>query len=75
MKKQSARQERNGDVVHMTSYAPLLAKEGHTQWNPDLIYFNNREEKYDFNSKDIYDTRPLKPVSYAHLHRQRPVLQ
>ncbi|WP_210463551.1 alpha-L-arabinofuranosidase C-terminal domain-containing protein [Rufibacter roseolus] len=37
--------ERNGDVVHMTSYAPLLAKEGHTQWNPDLIYFNNTEVK------------------------------
>ena len=35
--------ERNGDVVHMTSYAPLLAKDRHTQWNPDLIYFNNRE--------------------------------
>lgn len=33
--------ERNGDVVAMTSYAPLLAKEGHTQWRPDLIYFNN----------------------------------
>ena len=37
--------ERNGDVVHMTSYAPLLAKEKHTQWSPDLIYFNNREVK------------------------------
>lgn len=37
--------ERNGDVVHMTSYAPLLAKDRHTQWNPDLIYFNNREVK------------------------------
>jgi len=37
--------ERNGDVVEMTSYAPLLAKEGHTQWNPDLIYFNNNEVK------------------------------
>jgi alpha-L-arabinofuranosidase len=35
--------ERNGDVVSMTSYAPLLGKEGHTQWNPDLIYFNNTE--------------------------------
>jgi alpha-L-arabinofuranosidase len=33
--------ERNGDVVQMASYAPLLAKEGHTQWRPDLIYFNN----------------------------------
>lgn len=37
--------ERNGDVVHMTSYAPLLAKDRHTQWSPDLIYFNNHEVK------------------------------
>lgn len=37
--------ERNGDIVSMTSYAPLLAKEGFTQWNPDLIYFNNNEVK------------------------------
>jgi len=37
--------ERNGDVVSMASYAPLIAKEGHTQWNPDLIYFNNVEVK------------------------------
>jgi alpha-N-arabinofuranosidase len=33
--------ERNGDVVSMASYAPLLAKKGFTQWNPDLIYFDN----------------------------------
>lgn len=37
--------ERNGDVVSMTSYAPLLAKEKHTQWNTDLIFFNNTEIK------------------------------
>ena len=37
--------ERNGDIVSMASYAPLLAKEGHTQWNPDMIYFNNTEIK------------------------------
>ncbi len=37
--------ERNGDIVEMTSYAPLLAKEGFTQWRPDLIYFNNRDVK------------------------------
>ncbi len=37
--------ERNGDVVVMSSYAPLLAKEGHTQWNPDMIYFNNTQVK------------------------------
>ncbi len=41
--------ERNGDVVVMSSYAPLLAKEGHTQWNPDLIYFNNTEVKPTVN--------------------------
>ena len=35
--------ERNADVVVMSSYAPLLAKHGHTQWNPDLIYFNNTQ--------------------------------
>jgi alpha-L-arabinofuranosidase len=56
--------ERNGDVASMTSYAPLLAKEGHTQWNPDLIYFNNTEVKptvdyfvqllFGQNSGDIY---------------------
>ncbi len=34
--------ERNGDIVAMSSYAPLLAKHGHTQWNPDLIYFDNQ---------------------------------
>ncbi len=33
--------ERNGDVVVMSSYAPLLAKDGHHNWNPDMIYFNN----------------------------------
>ncbi len=34
--------ERNGDVVALSSYAPLLAKQGHTQWRPDLIYFDNK---------------------------------
>jgi alpha-L-arabinofuranosidase len=33
--------ERNGDIVHLASYAPLLAKQGHTQWLPDMIYFDN----------------------------------
>lgn len=37
--------ERNGDIVSMTSYAPLLAKDWHTRWRPDLIYFNNMEVK------------------------------
>lgn len=33
--------ERNGDIVDMTSYAPLFARKNATNWNPDLIYFDN----------------------------------
>jgi alpha-L-arabinofuranosidase len=33
--------ERNGDIVKLSSYAPLLAKKGFTQWNPNMIYFDN----------------------------------
>jgi alpha-L-arabinofuranosidase len=62
--------ERNGDVVEMASYAPLLAREGHTQWNPDLIYFNNTEVKptvgyytqqlYGQNAGNIYVKSDMK---------------
>jgi len=61
--------ERNGDVVSMASYAPMLAKEGNTQWTPDMIYFNNSEVKpttgyqvqklYGQNSGDQYVTNNL----------------
>lgn len=33
--------ERNGDIVCMTSYAPLFARKNATNWNPDMIYFDN----------------------------------
>lgn len=33
--------EKNADVVVMTSYAPLLCKDRHHNWNPDMIYFDN----------------------------------
>ena len=33
--------EQNGDIVTMTSYAPLFAKKNATNWNPDMIYFDN----------------------------------
>jgi alpha-L-arabinofuranosidase len=33
--------ERNADVVHMASYAPLLAHVDAWQWRPDLIWFDN----------------------------------
>jgi alpha-L-arabinofuranosidase len=32
---------RNADVVAMSSYAPLFAKVGAIQWQPDLIWFDN----------------------------------
>jgi alpha-N-arabinofuranosidase len=32
---------RNSDVVALSSYAPLFAKVGATQWTPDLIWFDN----------------------------------
>jgi alpha-L-arabinofuranosidase len=34
---------KNCDVVEMASYAPLLAKYGHDQWHPNLIWFNNSQ--------------------------------
>jgi len=33
--------ERNAEVVHLTSYAPLMAHEDAWQWTPDMIWFNN----------------------------------
>jgi alpha-L-arabinofuranosidase len=35
--------ERNADIVPLASYAPLLGRRGHTQWNPNLIYFSGTE--------------------------------
>ncbi|MDE7347904.1 MAG: alpha-L-arabinofuranosidase [Muribaculaceae bacterium] len=56
--------ERNADVVTMTSYAPLLSKNGRTQWRPDLIYFDNEsislspdyyvQQMYGVNSGTTY---------------------
>ena len=33
--------ERNSDVVKMIAYAPLFAKEGNVDWDPDMIRFDN----------------------------------
>ena len=33
--------ERNGDIVRLASYAPLLAKKNFTQWKTDMIFFDN----------------------------------
>ena len=62
--------ERNADVVVMTSYAPLLCKEGHHNWNPNLIYFDNSsitltpsyhtQRLFSVNSGDRYVESALK---------------
>ena len=61
--------ERNADIVRMTSYAPLLARHGHTNWNPDMIYFNSSridltpgyytQKMFGNNSGDQYLTGKL----------------
>ena len=35
--------ERNSDVVVMSSYAPLFAREGYVQWAPDMIWFDDEK--------------------------------
>ena len=56
--------ERNGDVVRMASYAPLLAKKEHTQWKTDMIFFDNTsvaltpnyyvQKMFSANQGDLY---------------------
>lgn len=33
--------ERNADIVHMATYAPLFAHTEGWQWRPDMIWFDN----------------------------------
>ncbi|GAA1682071.1 alpha-L-arabinofuranosidase C-terminal domain-containing protein [Glycomyces endophyticus] len=35
--------ERNGDVVDMASYAPLLSNIDYVDWAPDMIWFDNHQ--------------------------------
>ena len=68
--------ERNGDVVEMTSYAPMLAKDGHHNWNPDMIYFSNTDVRptpayevqrlFSVYSGDRYVKTTLKAPGIAH---------
>ncbi|MGM9708456.1 MAG: alpha-L-arabinofuranosidase C-terminal domain-containing protein [Prevotella sp.] len=62
--------EKNADVVVMTSYAPLLCKEKHHNWNPDMIYFDNTnitltpsyhtQKLFSVNSGDKYVASTLR---------------
>jgi alpha-L-arabinofuranosidase len=66
--------ERNGDIVRLASYAPLLAKRGNTNWSPNLIHFSNTavfptlsyevQKLFRTNSGDrAFDTRLLPPFA------------
>lgn len=60
---------RNADVVTMTSYAPLFARHGNTQWTPDLIWFDN-EQSYGSPSyyvQQMYGTNRPDQVLPLHL--------
>jgi alpha-L-arabinofuranosidase len=50
--------ERNAEVVHMTSYAPLFAHAEGWQWTPDLIWVNNLESygTPDYYVQKLYST-------------------
>ena len=73
--------ERNADIVRMTSYAPLLARHGHTNWNPDMIYFNSSridltpgyytQKIFGNNSGDQYITGKLRVESHRDDVRKR----
>lgn len=75
--------ERNGDVVQMASYAPLLANEKHTQWRPDLIFFSNEEVKltpnyyvqqlFSCNAGDTYLPSTIKLVGSTEPMEKRVV--
>ncbi len=65
--------ERNGDVVHLASYAPLLARRELTNWAPDLIYFNATQvfptlnytvqQLFGLNHGDFYLPTTIEPVA------------
>lgn len=41
--------ERNGDIVLLSSYAPLLGKHKRMQWQPNMIYFTNTSIRLSTN--------------------------
>lgn len=52
--------ERNADVVHMATYAPLFAHVEGWQWRPDMIWFDNLESypTASYYVQQLYATNP-----------------
>ncbi|KAL6848924.1 hypothetical protein ACP4OV_021507 [Aristida adscensionis] len=36
--------EKNSDIIHMASYAPLFVNDNYRRWNPDAIVFNSWQQ-------------------------------
>ncbi len=69
--------ERNADVVVMASYAPLFGRNGHTQWNPDLIYFDNTsvQPTVNYYVQKLYGNNSGDEYIYSDLNIEAPVLE
>ena len=62
--------ERNGDVVEMASYAPLLCKDGYSNWTPDMIYFNNNKvrESESYKMQKMFSVHSGDTYIHSDLH-------
>ena len=67
--------ERNADVVVMASYAPLFGRIGHTQWNPDMIYFDNTsiQPTVNYYVQKLYGNNSGDEYIYSDLKLEAPV--
>ena len=67
--------ERNADIVHMATYAPLLAHVDAWQWRPDLIWFDNLRvmRTPNYYVQKIYGHNPEQ--MYYHSHGTSNLLQ
>ncbi|MCQ2975862.1 MAG: alpha-N-arabinofuranosidase [Bacteroidales bacterium] len=76
--------EKNADVVCMTSYAPLFARKGTNNWNPNLIYFDKEkpyltcsyyiQQMFGLSSGDYYYGDCVKFTSNSDLLGQSVIL-
>lgn len=66
--------ERNGDIVEMTSYAPMLCKDGHSNWNPDMIYFSNTTVRPTpaYHVQKLFSTNSGDRYVHSELHTSNP---
>lgn len=69
--------ERNADIVHLTSYAPLMAHTEAWQWTPDLIWFNNLKSygTPNYYVQKLFANYPGTHLVAVELNGQKPIGQ